>query len=84
MLKTAKIGSSITIKVRKAKVHAHVQFIHSEYFNINLFKSAFKHESDCNDIAQRSEQKVMVEIGFQWYTLQKYFEPLTELAVHYK
>lgn len=61
-----------------------LRIMHSDNFNVHIFKITFKHVNDCKNILQCSEEKVVIEHGFQNCTLRKVIGPFTGLAVHYK
>lgn len=73
--------SSITFEMEVATDNDLIRIMHSDRFDINLFKSTSKHGHDCKGMEQRNEEKVMIENGFRSSTLQKYGGYSTELAV---
>lgn len=80
ILKSAEILSSVTVKIGETPVSDPLQFIHSVHFDIDLFKSIFKHACDCKDLVQCSGETIIIENVFHKCNLRKHAWPLTELA----
>lgn len=80
---TGKVSSTV-FNLGDATVYALQEINHSKNFDIDLFKSSFKHANDCKFTVQRCEENAMIENVFQKCDLRKSVGLLIGLAVHYK
>lgn len=65
--------------MKDALVNDLLQAIHSDHYDIDLFKNIFKHANDCNDMMQRNEEKVMIENKFRKCIMKNTLEPSQNL-----
>lgn len=56
---------------------------HLDHFHIDLFERTIKHSNTYGDIAQRNEEKVVIENGLHKCTLQNRIGPLRGVAIHH-
>lgn len=58
-----------------------LEVIDSDYLVIDLFKSNVKHVSDCKDVVEHNEEKLMIEMDFRNAPCKKRLDFLQDMRL---